>query len=336
MARAACLTAAALLCLALPALAAPQKVLRVAYLIAETNFDPPSVSDLYSHNIIEEIFEAPLTYDFLARPAKLVPQVLESMPEVTDEGRTYTLHVKKGVYFADDPAFGGKRRELVAGDFAYTMKRMMDPKLHSPNLWLLDGRVAGVAEAQAAANKAGRFDYDAPVAGIEVPDRYTLRIRLAKPDYNFIYILAMSDMGAQAREVVERYGDEIGAHPVGTGPFRLAEWKRSSRIVLERNPNFREEHYEAEPPADDPISQQLYAENRGKRLPMVDRVEISIIEESQPRWLAFLNDETDWVNLPNEFQYMALPGGTSRPRCSARVCASSRTSSSPRRISTST
>ena len=313
MARAACLTAAALLCLALPALAAPQKVLRVAYLIAETNFDPPSVSDLYSHNIIEEIFEAPLTYDFLARPAKLVPQVLESMPEVTDEGRTYTLHVKKGVYFADDPAFGGKRRELVAGDFAYTMKRMMDPKLHSPNLWLLDGRVAGVAEAQAAANKAGRFDYDAPVAGIEVPDRYTLRIRLAKPDYNFIYILAMSDMGAQAREVVERYGDEIGAHPVGTGPFRLAEWKRSSRIVLERNPNFREEHYEAEPPADDPISQQLYAENRGKRLPMVDRVEISIIEESQPRWLAFLNDETDWVNLPNEFQYMALPGGNLSP-----------------------
>jgi len=118
MARAACLTAAALLCLALPALAAPQKVLRVAYLIAETNFDPPSVSDLYSHNIIEEIFEAPLTYDFLARPAKLVPQVLESMPEVTDEGRTYTLHVKKGVYFADDPAFGGKRRERVAGDVA--------------------------------------------------------------------------------------------------------------------------------------------------------------------------------------------------------------------------
>src|SRR6185369_6704843 len=109
---------------------------------------------------------------------------------------------------------------------------------------------------------------------------------------------------AQAREVVERYGDDIGAHPVGTGPFRLAEWKRSSRIVLERNPNFREQHYEAEPPADDPVSQQLYREVKGRRLPMVDRVEVAIIEESQPRWLAFLNHELDWINLPYEFLNM--------------------------------
>ncbi len=62
----------------------------------------------------------------------------------------------------------------------------------------------------------------------------------------------MSTLGAQAREVVERYGSDIGAHPVGTGPFVLKEWRRSSRIVLERNPNFREEYFEAEPPADDP------------------------------------------------------------------------------------
>jgi ABC-type transport system substrate-binding protein len=123
----------------------------------------------------------------------------------------------------------------------------------------------------------------------------------------------MCNLGAQAREVVERYGDDIGAHPVGTGPFRLAEWKRSSKIVLERNPNFREEHYEAEPPGDDPVSQRLYQENRGKRLPIVDRVEVSIIEESQPRWLAFLNHEIDWINLPYEFLNMALPGGKLSP-----------------------
>ncbi|MGZ5105927.1 MAG: ABC transporter substrate-binding protein, partial [Usitatibacter sp.] len=141
----------------------------------------------------------------------------------------------------------------------------------------------------------------------------TLRIRLTKTDYNFLYILAMPNVGAQAHEVVERYGDDIGAHPVGTGPFRLAEWKRSSRIVLERNPSFREEYYEAEPPADDPISQQLYREGKGKRLPMVDRVEITIIEESQPRWLSFLNGQLDWINLPYEFLNMALPGGKLSP-----------------------
>src|SRR5687767_10764788 len=91
--------------------AAAQKVLRVAYLIAETNFDPTFVSDTYSTNIVEEIFESPLTYDPLARPAKLKPQTLVALPEVSDGGRTYTLKVKPGIYFTDDPAFGGKKRE---------------------------------------------------------------------------------------------------------------------------------------------------------------------------------------------------------------------------------
>ena len=312
----ACILAAA--SLVAGAASTPPKVLRVAYLIAETSFDPAAVSDLYSHNIIEEIIEPPLTYDFLARPAKLKPETLEALPEITDGGRTYTLRIRKGIYFSDDAAFNGAKRELVAKDYEFAMKRLMDPKLRSPNLWLIENRVEGVEEAAAAAKKSGTFDYDARIPGITVLDRYTLRIRLVKPDYNFLYILAMCNLGAQAREVVERYGDDIGAHPVGTGPFRLAAWKRSSRIVLERNPNFREQYYEAEPPADDPVSQQLYREAKGKRLPMVDRVEVSIIEESQPRWLAFLNSETDWVNLPYEFLSMALPGGRLSPMLAKR------------------
>jgi oligopeptide transport system substrate-binding protein len=290
-----------------------QKVLRLAYLIAETNFDPAFVSDTYSNNVVAEIFEAPLTYDPLARPAKLRPQTLEAMPEVGDGGKTYTLRLRKGILFADDAAFGGNKRELTAADYEFAFKRLMDPKVSSPNLWLIEGRIAGMEEAIADAKKNGRFDYDARVPGIEVVDRYTLRIRLAKPDYNFLYILAMPNVGAQAREVVEKYGGEIGAHPVGTGAFRLAEWKRSSRIVLVRNENFREVFYEAQPPEDDPISRQLHAEMKGKRVPQVDRVEISIIEEAQPRWLAFLNAEIDWVNVPLEFIKMALPGGKLAP-----------------------
>ena len=303
---------------AAPLQAAPKKVLRVAYLIAETNFDPAAVADLYSNNIIEEIIEAPLTYDFLARPAKLKPETLEAMPEVADGGRTYTLRLRKGIFFADDPVFKGVKRELVARDYEYALKRIMDPAVRSPNLWLIEGRIAGMEAAVERARKSGKFDYDAPIPGVEIVDRYTLRIRLSKPDYNFLYILAMPNIGAQAREVVEAYGSDIGAHPVGTGPFRLAEWKRSSRIVLERNPNFREAYYEAEPPADDPVSQQLYRENRGKRLPIVDRVEVSIIEESQPRWLAFLNQELDWINLPYEFLNMAIPGSKLAPGLARR------------------
>jgi len=299
--------------LALAAPAAAEKVLRVAFNAAETNFDPAFTSDLYSNSIVHEIFEAPLTYDFLARPAKLKPETAQSMPEVTDGGRTYTIRLRKGIFFADDPVFAGKKRELTSADYDFAFKRLMDPKVSSPNLWLIEGRITGVDQAVARAKKEGRFDYDQKIPGIEVVDRYTLRIRLERPDFSFLYILAMQNIGAQAREVAEHYGNEIGAHPVGTGPFRLAHWKRSSRIVLERNPNFREVYYEAEPPADDPLSQQLHAENKGKRLPQVDRVEVSILEESQPRWLAFLNNETDWVNTPLEFIKMALPGGKPAP-----------------------
>ncbi|HXS51498.1 MAG TPA: ABC transporter substrate-binding protein [Usitatibacter sp.] len=308
--------AALLSCAVLVAFAAPPhaplKVLHTAFLVAETNFDPAATSDLYSNSIIEEILEPPLTYDWLARPAKLKPLTAEALPEITDGGRTYTLRIRKGIYFADDPAFNGRRRELTAKDYEFAFKRLIDPKLRSPNLWLIEG-IEGVKAAEEKANRAGRLDYDAPIPGIEVLDRYTLRFHLVKPDYTFIYLLALETVGAQAREVAERYGDEIGAHPVGTGPFVLAEWKRSSKIVLARNPGFREEYYDAEPPADDPLSQQLYAEMKGKRLPCVDRVEVSIIEESQPRWLAFLNGEIDWINLPYEFQSMGLPKGELAP-----------------------
>src|SRR5258708_5332493 len=277
---------------------AQQKVLRVPFIIAETNFDPAFVSDLYSNSVCEEIFEPPLTYDFLARPARLKPQTLEALPEITDAGKTYTLRFRKGTYFTDDAAFNGRKRELTAADQEFAFKRLMDPKGSSPNLWLIEGRIAGLQELIAKAKKDGRFDYDAKIPGIEVVDRYTLRVHLVKPDYNFLYILAMTNIGAQAREVVEKYGNDIGAHPVGTVAFRLAERKPSARIVLVRNEHFREEHFEAEPPPGDAISRQLYDEMKCKRIPQLDRIEISVIEQSQPRCLAFLHKELDWINMP--------------------------------------
>ena len=106
----------------------------------------------------------------------------------------------------------------------------------------------------------------------------------------FCIPLAMGDLfGAVAREVVEAYGDQIMSNPVGTGPFRLAEWRRSSRIVLERNPTYRERFYDAEPMRTTPKARRCWQRFSGRKLPMIDRVEISIIEEQQPRWLSFLN-----------------------------------------------
>jgi ABC-type transport system substrate-binding protein len=110
-----------------------------------------------------------------------------------------------------------------------------------------------------------------------------------------------------AREVAEKYGDDIGAHPVGTGPFRLAFWKRSSKMVFERNPGYHDDRWDADIPAGDARTPEFEA-LRGKRLPMIDRVEVSIIEEPQPRWLSFLNEEMDLIFLvPEDFAYQAFP-----------------------------
>ncbi|MEO6749045.1 MAG: ABC transporter substrate-binding protein, partial [Casimicrobiaceae bacterium] len=201
----------------------------------------------------------------------------------------------------------------TAADFAYSLERHLDPALHSPWAFLLEGKLEGGDAAQAAARKSGKFDYDTPLAGLEVVDRYTLRIHLTEPDYRFPYKLAVSNMCALAREVVERYGNDIGAHPVGTGPYKLGEYKRSSRIVLDANPGYRDETYAPSAPFPDawkPVAAAL----AGKRLPRNARVEISVIEEEQSQWLAFLNNELDLLEIfPSQFIDELMVDGKLRP-----------------------
>ena len=130
--------------------------------------------------------------------------------------------------------------------------------------------------------------------------------------------MRLSGYGAVAREVVESYGDDIMSHPVGTGPYRLKAWRRSSRIVLERNPNFREMHYDAEPAVSDVQGQAWLARFKGRRVPFNDGVEISVLEEGQSRWLSFLNGQVDCVAVPLEFGNYAAPSGRLAPNLAKR------------------
>ncbi len=300
---------------------AEPKVLRYAFNTAETGFDPARIVDLYSRIVTSHIFEALYTYDHLARPAKIRPLVADGMPEHSADFRTWTVKLKKGIYFADDPAFNGQQREVVASDFVYAFKRPADPETKSPIFSnLLEMGFIGLKEAREKSLKERKpFDYDSPMEGLRALDRHTIQFRLEQGRPRLLEFLAASDLyGAVAREVVEKYGDAIPGHPVGTGPFRLAQWRRSSLIVLERNPTYREVFYEAEPGPNDTEGQALVARFKGRRLPMVDRVEVSIIEESQPRWLAFLNGQLDFVNVPGEFVSQAVPGGKIAPNLAKR------------------
>jgi ABC-type transport system substrate-binding protein len=304
--------------------AEPPKVLRYAFPIAETGFDPAQLSDIYSRTVTSHIFDSLLTYDPLARPFKLVPSTAAEMPEISPDFKTFTFRIKPGIYFADDPAFKGQKRELVAQDYVYSIKRVYDPAIKSPSQgYVEDEGIIGLRELRAQALQSGKpFDYDREVEGLKALDRYTLRVKLRESRPRHLYaIWAGRDVyaGAVAREVVEAYGDKIMEHPVGTGPFRLAEWRRSSRMVFERNPNYREHFYDASPSADDAEGQALLQRLKGRRLPMVDRVEVSVIEQQQPRWLSFLQGGQDFLErVPNEFITQAVPGGKLAPHLAKR------------------
>ncbi|MGL6112548.1 MAG: ABC transporter substrate-binding protein [Rubrivivax sp.] len=298
------------------------KTLRYPFPIAETSFDPAQITDLYSRTVASGIFDAPLEFEFMARPVRMRPNTAAAMPEVSADFRSFTFRLKPGIHFDNDPAFGGIKRELTAADYVYSIKRHYDPRWKSGNLYVLENaRILGLSELRKKAlDGKTAFDYDTEVEGLRALDRYTFQIKLAEPGPRFLYNMADGSFtGALAREVVEAYGDKVGEHPVGTGAFRLAQWKRSSRMLLARNPNYREVLYDEQPPADDARLQAIAQKFKGQRLPLLDQVQISVIEETQPRWLSFLNGEQDLIeNLPPEFANIAIPNNQLAPNLAKR------------------
>jgi len=284
----------------------PNKVLRVAFPVAETGFDPQATNDLYSAFVERAIFDSPYTYDYLARPFKLVPNTAVALPEISADGRTWTFRIKPGIYFNDDPAFKGQKRELTAADYIYSWKRVLDPKVRSQNLQTFDDLFEGSDAAIARAKETGKFDYDAPMEGLLALDRSTIRIRLKRPSYDLLSNLTTTAAAAVAREVIDAYGDASTwamQNPVGTGPYRLKEWRRGQKIVLEANPGFRDVTF---PDSSDPADREIVAKMKGKKLPRIGRVEITIIEESQPRLLAFEKGDLDYVEVPNDLVWNVM------------------------------
>jgi ABC-type transport system substrate-binding protein len=324
--RALCATVLACLMAAPPAGAQPAtqapgaapalKVVRLALSNRENNLDPAQVSDVISTTLVASLFDAPLTYDPLARPAKLKPNTATSLPEISDNYTRFVFRIRPGIFFPDHPAFKGQPRELVAEDYVYSIKRYYDPASRSPTLFHYENAgLLGLSELRKKAIAEKKpFDYDTPVEGLRTLDRYSFEIRTARPAPRLPYVLASPAIaGALAREVVEQDRSTIGERPVGTGPFRVAAWTRGARIVLERNQGQEWRRYEAEPNPDDAVGQALAARFRGRPLPMLDRVELTIVEEAQPRWLSFLNRQIDVIELPSEFVTLAAPNGQVAP-----------------------
>jgi ABC-type transport system substrate-binding protein len=299
-----------------PALAAEtNKVLRVSS-IDITSLDPQQGTDLYSTRMASHIFEGLYEFDYLATPAKVVPNTAEAMPAITDGGRTWTIRLKKGIRFTDDPSFKGKPRELVAEDYVYAHKRRMDPNLRGGGDAALTDLIVGARPVVDAARKpGGKFDYDAPIEGLRAVDRYVLQLKLTNVDYTLLEQLAVMPSFAVAREAIEAAGNDVMSRPVGTGPYRLVEWKRASRIVLEANPYYRALAF---PTSTDPAHSALIASMKGRKLPAIGRIEISIIEEPNPELLSFDQGNLDLLAVSGDTARRVLDGPKLKPELAKR------------------
>ena len=286
--------------------AAAGKVLHMFLSTSETGLDPAVASDIASLSLLENLFDPLLRYDYLARPVRLQANTTAGMPKVENGGLTYTFTIRPGIFFTPDPAFKGAKREVTAADYVYSLKRLYDPMLKSPWLSLFEGKIAG--------DKAlhDQFSYDMPIEGLKAIDRYTLRIKLSAPDNNFLFYLATPSTGVVAREVIEAYPGQVGNHPVGSGPFMIGEWKHSDKIVLVANPASQAVFHAA--PGADPADQAIAKALEGKRLPLVDKVEVKIAEEFQGRMLGFLGGDYDYLEqVPESMTGMVIADGKLKP-----------------------
>jgi ABC-type transport system substrate-binding protein len=276
-----------------------EKVINIIAPATIKGFDPIHADDLYTSNEIARVYEGLLEFHYLKRPYTLSPNLAAALPESSNNGLTYTFKILPDVYFQDNVCFpNGKGRELTAEDFAYSIKRVADPRTQSAGWWLFDGKIKGLNEWRDAQKNLESSNYDQVVEGVKAIDKYTLQFNLAKANPQFLYGLAMPFSYVVARECVQHYGKEFLNHPVGTSAFVTEQYKGQSRITYTKNPTYRKKFYPSEA-APELVAKGLTAD-AGKQLPLVDKVVVDIMEQENTRWLNFKKGNADFLPPPKD------------------------------------
>jgi len=262
---------------------------------APGSLDPAQAASIYANFIVVNLYDTLYRYKYLARPYQLRPNLAASMPEVSENGLQMIIRIKNGVHFIDDPAFeGGVGREVKAADFVYSIKRHFDPGTRAQGAWLWQNRIDGLDQW-----KTDGSNYDEEVSGLRALDDYTVQITLTRPFPQLVHTLTQGYAAIVAREAVEKYGQMMSSHPVGSGPFQLAN-RNSTRAVLNKNPDFRQEPFDLSDEGFDPSGETAprIQTLQGKTPPFVDQVIVEFITEDAARWNAFSAGELHFIKVP--------------------------------------
>ncbi len=268
-------------------------VLTVPRLYQFDTLDPQRGYDQATDLIVRQVYSQLLTYSYLERPYKLTPDLLESMPALAADKVTYTFKLRKGVHFVDNACFpGGKGRELVTDDVLYSLKRYADGNVNTRSWFAMEGSVVGLDAYHAATLKAGPgIDLTkTEVAGLHRIDDHTFTIKLTHENPLFLFALSMSPTSIVPPEAVAMYKDRFAVMPVGTGPFTMKEADRKGTLHMTRNPDYYAVYPSVGAPGD---AEKGLLKDAGKKLPLVDALEMPLIQEAQPAALKFLRGELD-------------------------------------------
>lgn len=243
--------------------------------------DPALAADTTSQQACGAFYDTLLQYRYEPGDYALEPSMLRSMPTVSEDGTEYVCVLRDDLFFQDGPPFAGldkNARKITAKDVAFSFLRLADARLHSPGYWLIRDKIRGLEPFLRATENAKEGDmspYDIPCEGLEARDEHTLVIRLTRRDPRFLYALALPYASVVSRRAVEFHGDAFADHPCGSGPFRLAEWKKEYILRMVRNPDYR-------------------PESDGRRLPEADAIDCFLVKQPLASWLMFLQGELDF------------------------------------------
>jgi len=270
--------------------------------------DPAVAYDSISWDIIPTIHETLYQYAYLSNPLEVEPLLAADLPTFSKDKLTLTIPIRKGIYYRSHPVFKGEKREVLASDFIFAFKRLAVTSIQSQGSWIFEGKVEGYSEFKAALDQANTPEekkkaFEQPISGFQALDSHTLQIQLTKAYPQILYILTMPFTSPLAKEVVETFQDENGnihteRSAIVTGPFMITKWTRNHEMILERNPDFRDEMFPKKAHPD--FIEKGFLADAGKKIPFLDKVVIKVVKEQQPTWLMFQRGQIDFLQVPKD------------------------------------
>ncbi len=263
-----------------------------------STLDPANSYDTISASIVYQGYEQLFEYHYLKRPYTLQPLLAESLPLIENNGKKYTIKIKKGVQYHDDPAFKGQPRFVKAQDFINQIKRLAYLPTNSNGWWLFDQKIKGLNKFRESVGRDISKFKTTSISGLTAPDDHTLVIELNEPYPQMLYTLAMSFTSPMPIEAIEMYENNLNDKIIGTGPYKLDSWVSSTKLRLIKNQNYRKAFYPGQ--GDRIANSRKLLKDSGKVIPFIDKVEYNVYKEAQTRWLNFKAKKIDFLIIPKD------------------------------------